>query len=50
MKNNFRIILAKQRKKIVDVYKATGIAKTTLTNLYYERSKNPELKNFAKDC
>lgn len=48
MKNNFRVILAKQRKKVSDVYKDTGIAKTTLTNLYYERSKNPELKTLLK--
>ncbi|MCP9037472.1 helix-turn-helix transcriptional regulator [Streptococcus oralis] len=48
MKNNFRIILAKQRKKIVDVYKATGISRSTLANLYYERAKNPELKTLLK--
>lgn len=42
MKNNFRVLLAKQRKKVSDVYKATGISKTTLTSLYYERTKNPE--------
>lgn len=48
MKNNFRVILAKQRKKVSDVYKDTGIARSTLTNLYYERSTNPELKTLLK--
>lgn len=32
MKNNLRVLLAKQRKKVIDVYKATGISKTTLTS------------------
>lgn len=48
MENNFRVILAKQRKKISDVYRETGISKSTLANLYYERSKNPELKTLLK--
>ena len=48
MKNNLRIILAKQRKKVSDVHKATGISKTTLTSLYYERTKNPEAETLLK--
>ncbi|HEK9098241.1 TPA: helix-turn-helix transcriptional regulator [Streptococcus equi subsp. zooepidemicus] len=48
MKNNLRIILAKQRKKISDVHRATGISKTTLTGLYYERTKNPETETLLK--
>lgn len=48
MKNNLRIILAKQRKKVSDVYEATGISKTTLTALYYERTKNPETETLLK--
>ena len=42
MNNNFRVLLARQRKKVSDVHEATGISKTTLTGLYYERTKNPE--------
>lgn len=42
------ILLAKQRKKVSDVYKATGISKTTLTSLYYERTKNPEVETLLK--
>lgn len=48
MKNNFRILLAKQRKKISDVYKTTGISKSTLTALYYERTKHPDIETLKK--
>lgn len=48
MENNLRIILAKQRKKISDIHEATGISKTTLTSLYYERTKNPEIATLLK--
>lgn len=41
MKNNFRVILAVKRLKISDVSRETGISRTTLTNLFYERLKNP---------
>lgn len=48
MENNFRVILAKQYKRVSDVYRETGISRSTLTNLYYERAKNPELKTLLK--
>ena len=48
MNNNFRVILARQRKKVSDVHEATGISKTTLTGLYYERTKNPETETLLK--
>ena len=48
MKNNLRVLLAKKRKKVIDGYKATGISKTTLTSLYYERTKNPEAETLLK--
>lgn len=48
MKNNFRVLLAKRRKKVSDVYEATRISKTTLTGLYYERTKNPETETLIK--
>ncbi|MCG7330175.1 helix-turn-helix domain-containing protein [Streptococcus cristatus] len=48
MENNFRVLLAKQRKKVSDVHKATGIAKSTLIALYYERTKNPETETLLK--
>lgn len=48
MRNNFAIILAKQRKKIIDVHEETGISIYTLTQLYYERTSNPELQTLLK--
>lgn len=48
MKNNLRVILAKKRKKISDIHEATGISKSTLTALYYERTKNPETVTLLK--
>ena len=48
MRNNMRLLLAKQRKKTSDVAEATGISKSTLTALYYERAKNPSLETLKK--
>ncbi|HHT7816393.1 TPA: helix-turn-helix domain-containing protein [Streptococcus suis] len=48
MENNFRVLLAKQRKKVSDVHEATGISKSTLIGLYYERTKNPETETLLK--
>lgn len=48
MKNNFRVILAKQRKKTSEVAEATGVSKSTLIALYYERAKSPTLDTLKK--
>ena len=48
MKNNMRLLLAKQRKKTADVARETGLSKSTLTDLYYERAKNPSLDTLKK--
>ena len=48
MKNNLRVILAKKRKKISDVFEGTGISKTTLTSLYYEKNVNPSFNTLKK--
>lgn len=48
MKNNFSIILATKHKKITDVHNATGISKYTLTQLYYQRVKNPQTETVTK--
>lgn len=48
MRNNFRVILAKKRKTVADLSKDTGISKTPLTNLYYERTKNPDSQTLLK--
>ncbi|AGZ23675.1 TPA: helix-turn-helix transcriptional regulator [Streptococcus suis] len=48
MNNNFRVILAKQRKKVSDVHEATGISKSALISLYYERTKRPDIETLQK--
>ena len=48
MKNNFRVLLAQKRLKVADVARETGLSKSTLTALYYERSKNPTFETLQK--
>lgn len=48
MKNNMRVLLAKRREKVSHVAEATGISKSTLTALYYERTKNPDIATLQK--
>ena len=43
MKNNLRVLMALKKKKITDVSKATGISRNTLTDLFYERIKEPKV-------
>ncbi|MCP9333995.1 helix-turn-helix domain-containing protein [Lentilactobacillus hilgardii] len=50
MKNNFSTILGFRLLKIEDVAKATGISRTTLTSIYYRRSKNVKLDTLRKLC
>lgn len=37
MTNNFPALLANRREKISSVARKTGVSRTTLTNLYYDR-------------
>ncbi|MBY5026705.1 helix-turn-helix transcriptional regulator [Streptococcus suis] len=48
MKNNMRVLLAKRREKVSHVHEATGISKSTLTALYYERTKKPDIETLQK--
>ena len=48
MNNNFRVILAKQRKKVSNVHKEAGISKSALISLYYERTKRPDIETLQK--
>ena len=48
MKNNFRVILAQKRLKISKVSKETGIARSTLVPLFYERDVNPTTNTLLK--
>lgn len=48
--NNFSTILGAKRLKITDVAKNTGISRTTLTNLYYDRNTAISLEKLDKLC
>lgn len=37
MENNMSKILGERLLKVSDVYRGTGISKTTLTDIYYQR-------------
>lgn len=50
MKNNLSKILGERLLKISDVFKATGISKSTLTDIYYQRAKNVQLDTLMKIC
>lgn len=48
MQNNFRVLLAKQKLKISDVSKSTGISRSTLVSFYYERDVDIRLSTLIK--
>ncbi|NQP20134.1 helix-turn-helix transcriptional regulator [Streptococcus suis] len=48
MKNNMRVLLAKRGEKVSHVAEATGISKSTLTALCYERTKKPDIETLQK--
>lgn len=48
MRNNMRVLLAKKRQKVSDVATATGLSKSTLTALYYERIKRPDIDTLQR--
>ncbi|ULG71922.1 helix-turn-helix domain-containing protein [Macrococcus brunensis] len=50
MNNKFRVILAIKSLSIKNVHEKTGISKTTLTNLFYERTRNPDTKTVLLIC
>ncbi|UVH23231.1 helix-turn-helix transcriptional regulator [Lacticaseibacillus paracasei] len=50
MKNNLAAIMGDRLVTITDVYKATGIARSTLVRLYYRRAKNVNLVTLKTLC
>lgn len=48
MRNNMRVLQAEKRQKVSDVAKATGLSKSTLTALYYERAKSPTINTLQR--
>lgn len=50
VKSRFPILLAAHREKISDVSRATGISRTTLTNLYYSKGEALSYNVLGKLC
>lgn len=50
IRNNFRILLADQKKKMADVEKDTGLSKVTIRSLYYETAKGVQFSTLEKIC
>lgn len=50
MNNEFSAILGAQLLSISKVHEDTGIARSTLTSLYYRRAKNVKLDTLRKLC
>lgn len=47
---NLPVLLAKRRMKITDLHKRTGISRTTLAALYYEKAKGVQFETLSKIC
>lgn len=50
LKNNLSKILGERLLKVSDVHVGTGISKTTLIDIYYQRSKSMQLDTLIKIC
>lgn len=50
MKNRLSTILGERLLKISDIHEHTGIARSTLTEIYYQRATNVELETLIKIC
>ncbi|MBG1273266.1 helix-turn-helix transcriptional regulator [Lactobacillus paracasei subsp. paracasei] len=50
MNNDLEAIMGDRLVTITDVYKATGIARSTLVQLYYRRAKNVNLVTLKTLC
>ena len=50
IRNNFSVALAKRLLKISAIARDTGISRTTLTDLYYRRTKQVDLDTLERLC
>ncbi len=50
MHNKFSTLMGARREKITAVAKATGLSRTTLTNLYYDRTASVSMITIDKLC
>lgn len=48
--NNLRVIMAKKKMSISKLSRKTGLSRTTIFNLYYEKSKGIEFVTLDKIC
>lgn len=50
MKNNLSKILGQRFLKISDLHRQTKISRTTLADIYYQRTANVQLETLTKIC
>ncbi len=50
VKNNLRILMAKEKMTIRDVHKATGLSEVTISKLYHEKSTTIAFETIRKLC
>lgn len=50
MINNLSTLMGARLVNISDVHEATGIARTTLSNIYYRRAKGVKYETLRKLC
>lgn len=50
VKNNLRILMAKEKMTIRDVHKATGLSEITISKLYNEKSTTIAFNTIMKLC
>ena len=50
VKNNLRILMAKEKMNIKDVHEKTGLSRTTISKLYNEESTTIAFETIQKLC
>jgi putative transcriptional regulator len=50
VKNNLRVLMAKNKMNIKDVHEATGLSRTTISKLYNEESTTIAFDTIYKLC
>ncbi len=50
IKNNLSKIMGEKRMKITELSKVSGISRTTLTNIYYDRAGGIKFDTINKIC
>lgn len=50
VKNNLRVLMAKEKMNIKDVHERTGLSRTTISKLYNEESTTIAFETIQKLC